>query len=516
VEQSSQFKPGRGSGTEQIETVHLSDYYQIILKHRAVILACLLITVTLTVLFTFLMKPVYQATATLIIEKEKSSSPLTGESVDFGGYISQSLSFNTHLKLITSSPVLVQTIRDLGLDREKKNLRVGLMADLKAGLKENIRLLLGREDVYLTDDERMTLLTEGLAKKIDIEEVRDTLLLKINIADRDPVMAGNIANTLASNYIKYSIDNRLKSSQNTLAWMTDQLYGVKKKLEDAEREFQEYKEAEKLFSIEGKQKMITQKIEEFNDAYLETRNQRLELDAKLTELEKSAGGGQDIIHVRSIIDNPLIDNLFTKLHSIELEASRASKVYKHKHPVMIQLQSKLANTRNKLKEEISKEVDNLRVERSVLAQKEQVLQKTMGDFESDAMATNRKELNYVILKRNVETNRRLYDTLLSKIKETDIANNFDVSNVRIAERAITPLYPVKPKKKQNLLLGIIFGLVMGVGFAFLLEYADQSLRTSEDIERYLGLPVLSVVPLADTEKVNGDHRAETAAPGVEA
>jgi len=514
VEQSSQFQPAQGSGTEQIETVHLSDYYQIILKHRAVILACLLITVTLTVLFTFLMKPVYRATTTLIIEKEKSTSPLTGERVDYESYVSQSLTFNTHFKLITSTPVLEKTIRDLGLDREDESLRSGLIDELKAGIKHNIRLLLGREETYLTDAEKMTLLAKDLQERIDITEVRDTRLLMISLEDQDPVRAAAIVNRLAENYIKYSIDNKLRSSQNTLGWMSDHLYEVKKKLEDAEREFQAYKEAEKLFSIEGKQKMITQKIEEFNDAYLDTRNRRLELDAKLAALAKS-GNGNDTVHVRSIIANPLIDNLFTQLHNIELEISRASKVYKSKHPRMIQLNSKLENTRVKIRQEIDKEVENLRVERSVLAQREQVLQKTMGDFENDALATNRKELNYAILQRNVDTNQKLYDTLLAKMKETNIVNNFDVSNVRIADRAHVPLEPVKPKKKLNLILSIIFGLMTGISLAFLLEYADQSLRTSEDVERYLGLPVLSVVPLADTEKVNSVREAEAAASGAE-
>jgi succinoglycan biosynthesis transport protein ExoP len=516
VERPSQFQSGQPRlypgqprpEQNQIKTVHLSEYYQILLKHRAIIISTLMITVTLTALFTFLMKPVYQATATLIIEKEKSTSPLTGERVDYESYVSQSLTFNTHFKLITAIPVLVQTIRDLELDREGKTLQAGLFGELKDGIKNNIRLLLGREETYLSDSEKMTLLAEDLEAQIEIEEVRDTRLLKVKIEDYDPVLARDIANRLAENYIKYSIDNRLKSSQNTLGWMSNHLYEVKKKLEDAEREFQEYKEVEKLFSIEGKQKMITQKIEEFNDAYLDTRNRRLELDAKLNQLQKSSRSGQDIVHVRSIIDNPMIENLFTQLHHLDLEASRASKIYKAKHPRMIQAMSKLENTQENLKAEIDKEVENLKVERSVLAAREQVLQKTMGDFENDALATNRKELNYSILKRDVDTNQKLYDTLLTKIKETDLVNNFDVSNVRIADRAHIPLQPEKPKKKLNIVLSIIFGFMTGVGLAFLLDYADQSLRTGKDVERYLGLPVLAVIPLADTEKFDGAAEAK--------
>ncbi|GAH48855.1 unnamed protein product, partial [marine sediment metagenome] len=139
----------------------------------------------------------------------------------------------------------------------------------------------------------------------DIEEVRDTRLLKVNVEDHDPVMARDIANSLARVYIEFNIANRLKYSQSTLSWVTDQLYGIKKKLEDAEEEFLAYKQREKLFSVEGRQKVIAQKIGEFNDAYIKTRNKRLELEAKLEELRRSSQPGVDILHVRSLIDNPL-------------------------------------------------------------------------------------------------------------------------------------------------------------------------------------------------------------------
>jgi len=135
-----------------------------------------------------------------------------------------------------------------------------------AQFKKNINLLLGREKAPLTTQERLAALQQKLRGKIEIEQVRDTRLLKVNVEDHDPVLAGDIANTLAESYITFNIDNRLKSSRNTLSWMTDQLYEVKKKLEDAEEEFLAYKQEAKLFSVEGKQRVISQKIQEFNPA----------------------------------------------------------------------------------------------------------------------------------------------------------------------------------------------------------------------------------------------------------
>ena len=183
--------------------------------------------------------------------------------------------------------------------------------------------------------------------------------------------------------------------------MTDQLYEMKRKLENAEEEFLAYKQREKLFSVIGRQKVITQKIEEFNDTYIETRNKRLELDAVLEKLEQSFFSGKDFLRIRALINNPLIDKLYSQLLESEVELARISKVFKSKHPKVVQVNTKINKTSKKLHEELKKEVENLKAKRSVLLSREEVLLKTIADFENDALETNRKELNYTILQRNV-------------------------------------------------------------------------------------------------------------------
>ena len=130
-------------------------------------------------------------------------------------------------------------------------------------------------------------------------------------------------------------------------------------------------------------------------------------------------------------------------------------------------------------------------------------QNTAEDYEDDALAINRKQLQYTILERDVETNQRLHDTLLAKLKEADITDTMVVSNIRIVEGAIAPKSPFKPNKKRNFLLSVIVGLMIGVGFAFLRENIDRTLRTEEDVQRVLGLTVLSVIPKA--EKATGER-----------
>lgn len=496
------------SGAKQ--SLHLTDYYYILVKHRWTIISCLVIIVSLTMLFSFLAKPVYRASTTLVIEKEQSTSPLTGERLDYESYISQSLTFNTHFKLITSRPVLRKVADHLNLDQLNagQGIEINPWNEMLAQFKKNISLLLGKHEEIPDSEEKLADVLEKLKRKINIDQVRDTRLLRINVDDHNRNVAIDLANTIAMAYIEFNIANNLSSSKNTLSWMTDQLYEMKKKLEDAEEEFLAYKQREKLFSIKGRQSVIIKKIEEFNDAYINVRNKRLELDSILEKLRQDFIPGQDFPRIRSLINNPLIDSLYSQLLESEVELERVKKVYKAKHPKAIQIQTKIDNTREKLREEFRKEIENIKSERSVLISRENVLQKTIGDFENEALAINRKELKYGILERNVETNKKLYNTLLSKVKESNIVSNKGLSNIRIAENAVAPQSPVRPRKTLNLMLSIIFGLLTGISMAFLWEYLDRSLRTEEDIQRYIKLPVLSVIPRTDRAPIKGGKEAK--------
>ncbi|MFH1075959.1 MAG: GumC family protein [Pseudomonadota bacterium] len=481
---------------EEFELPNISDYWAIILKHKALVIAFIVIVVTLAMLFSFLTKKIYKATSTMAIEREEMSSPLIGESVNYGDYASQSLTFNTHFKIITSRPVLEKVIKNLNLDQRTKDrtLEVGFWGSFLTQLKANIRLLLGISRRVFTPEEELDQTIKSLEGKIKIEQVRNTRLLKINVEDHDPKLASDIANTLARGYIEFNVENRVASSQSTLKWMTDQLYRVKKTLEDAERDFLAYKQKEKLFSVEEKQNVLTKKMQDFNDVYVETRNKRLEIDARLAELRRTMSAKGDVLRVRSLIENPVVESLYGQLLSAEVEHTTLARIFKEKHPKIQQVETQIDNIREKLNEELKKELDNMEAQRKILNAKEAVLLQTVDDFENDALDTNRRELQYIILQRNVETNQKLYDTLLVKVKETNISGNTDVSNIRIVEQATVPLAPIRPKKRQNFILSLIAGTVIGVGFAFLIEYIDRSLRTEADVERYLGIPVLTVIP----------------------
>lgn len=495
---------------ETQESIDLAEYYYIILKHKWTIILSVLIMVGLVAFFNVLATPIYEGKATLIIDKESTKSPITGEIIEYQSSQSESLTFFSHFELIKSHPVLRQVVDKLKLmdkkfEKEKTFEKISPLKQFystwKANVQSMISSILGNTEEPPTPTDKRERMIEKLQKDvIEIKHIEDTRLVQIIASTPFPSLSKGIADEIAQAYIDYNLSNRLKTTQNTVSYLTGHLYETQKKLEDSEKEFLKFKQESKLISMDESQRTISQKITEFTDAYIQARNRRLELDSKLVKIKDASKSKDGIRHLRSLIENELINTLYSQMVQLEVELSRLRKVYKPKHPKIIQITTKFSNTRNKLNQEIKKELDNLKAERSLLVARESVLQETMKDFKEESLDINKSEFQYNILKRNVQTNQNLYDTLLARLKESDLSGNIDVSNIRITERAVLADKPVRPKKGLNLILGVIFGLMIGVGFSFLWEFMDRTISTEDDVKKYLGVPVLAMVPQISVPK----------------
>jgi len=487
--------------------IHLSDYVYIIRKRKGVILASLFILVALVTVLSFVMTPVYKATARMVIDKETKKSPLTGERLDYESYLSENLTFQTHFKLIKSRLVLSRVYDVLNLkERLGEDFSQGMIAACIGNIRKNVRKLTlifrGESPNSGVEDGQDELIdpVEILGQRIDIEQVRDTRLLTVSAQDADPEMAQAIANTICKAYIEYNMDIRLDTTQRTLSWLGDQIGKMKQKLEESETRFLAFKEREKIFSITGKQKVHSQKIEEVNTSCINTRANRMDVEARMAEMKKLLAGDAIVEFPPAFARNELLTSLYQEQTMLAIELKKNQGVYKGKHPKMVQITTKLEQIENRFRSELEKVRLSLRSEYSVLAAREKAFEKALEEYEKDALETNKKEARYAILEREVNTNKQLYDMMSTRYKESMISQGIETANIRLVEPASKPIYPFKPRKKLNILLGIIFGLMTGVGCAFFLEYLDQTIKNPEDIERHFKFPVLSVVPDVSEDK----------------
>ncbi len=478
--------------------IHLSEYWKVILFHKRLVFLWTVLIVLSTTVVMMKMAPVYQATATMIVDNAFSVSPVTGGQMDYNDAINYQLLFNTHKKMLSSNAVIEKLLDRMEpeLAEKKEWASVSLLKRIKEKITGTFRLNDAAAGLADSEEAVRSRLKEHLRNNIKISEVRNTRLLQLSAEDQSPEWAARMANTMAREYVLMQNSDRKDSSRDTLAWLTEQIAATKRRLEEAEEEFQEFKQDEKIFSIEGRQQVIAQKIADFNDVYLETRNRRLELDTILAEIKRITNGEKDILKGRMLIKTDLLDDIYAALIKAEVEYGKLSKIYKSRHPKLAQVRSEISRIQANLKEEVAREINRRKAEREVLYAKEAVLQKTVDDFEKDAMETSRRHLDYTILERNVETNRKLYDALLQKTEEINIEENRDASSIRMAEMALVPLKPVRPKKARNVLLSLIFGIASGIGLAFFREYLDQSIKDDKELELDIGVPILGVIPEA--------------------
>lgn len=495
--------------TSENERLTITDYLRIMDRHKWAIASVLFVCILLALWHNSKLVPIYSARTTMIIDRE-TRAPIPGQERDYQSYLSETLTFQTHYKMITSLPVLERVVEILELDKKdtrKQQEEVEKIFPFRQYIttfKKNLGAILDRflspapdgsnDDASMPLEDPKTVIARSLKGIINVEQVEETRLFNLTVTHTNPEMARDVANALAQAYIDFNIETRVKASQNTLNWLGRNLEEMKVNLEKAEKEFTDFKQKEQLVSIEKNQEIITRKITEFNDAFIAAKTRRLEIETKLDKLKQTSGSQGGILQLRSLVSNELIDSLYNELLAAEVELSKLSNVYKEKHPKILDIKTKIANIKNTINDEIKKEIYKLETERTVLLSKEKVIQDTIADFKREAMETGKKELGHNILQRNVEMNQRLYDALLSSLKEADLAKNLDVSNIRIMEKALLPTSPIGPDKKRNLILSILIGLIIGVTYSFSWEFLDRSFKTEEEAQKYLKIPVLGIIP----------------------
>ncbi|MEX1299586.1 MAG: Wzz/FepE/Etk N-terminal domain-containing protein, partial [Desulfotignum sp.] len=171
-----------GESLFQEREIHLSEYLMVLMKRRTLIILVFILTVLATAFYSFSVAPVFESTAKLIIDKETSNSPITGERTDYESFHSQTMTFNTSIKMITSTPVITQTIQALNLDAQDKDLEISFIKKWLSQLKTNITQLLpaGETGETLTPEElenqEMQALIKIIQEKISVEQIRDTRL----------------------------------------------------------------------------------------------------------------------------------------------------------------------------------------------------------------------------------------------------------------------------------------------------------------------------------------------------
>ena len=445
-----------------MEEMHLREYVRVLRKHMWLMLACFVVVLGTVALGTYLQRPIFRATTRALLDREAPRVVNFQEAGPSGEPLEV---FQTQVQIIRSRPVGQRVIDTLDLKSKKPEL--ALAADPVAAF-------LG---------------------SVSVEPVRNTRLVEIQVEDPDPKLAAEMANAVASAYVYQNLELKLSSARDALSWLTAQVSDLKTKVNESELALQRYREQAGLVQVEEKQSLGVRKLAEFNSGYIEAKARRLEMEARLAELRRASQQTDAMESSPLVMNNPLIQRLKGQLVELEVQRSKLLKTYRDKHPEIVKIQSQVDEISVKIKEEVGRLALSMESEYNALKARENAMLQAVNQYKDEAQSLGKKEIQLGILKREADSNQQLYDVLLKRLKETSLSQGLDSSNVRVIEVAIVPTNPVKPRKVLNLAIGVLVGLAVGVGAAFFLEYMDDTVSTPEQVERALGVPVFSLIPV---------------------
>jgi capsular exopolysaccharide synthesis family protein len=347
--------------------------------------------------------------------------------------------------------------------------------------------------IHKEEDAEKSGLIDRYLRRLKIEPIKGSGLVYISFTGVHPKEIKKIINRHASEYINTNLEVRFAASNEAVAWLQKQILIKKDLVEEAENALQIYKENKKIVSLEDKQNIIVQKLADLNSRLTDARTERMKLDI-LHNLKKKYEGKQGLLEtIPGIMENLLISQLKNEHIGLFTEIKKLSHKYGKNHPAMIRAVTKAEELKTKIDEEVNNIAENIEAKYKVALSQEESLNKALEEQKTVALQLNRDAIAYNTLKRGSEGERAMYEILLKRLKEADITSELQTSNIRIVDNAETPRTPIKPRKKRNVLIGAILGLFIGIGLVFFLEYLDNTIKSPEDVEQYLGIPLLGVL-----------------------
>ena len=446
----------------------LHAYLRVLRARWPLVLLVFVLTVGSAVLFTSWQTPIYQAAATVLIEPEP---PRVVNIPDVNSDIAGSQEYYaTQYKVIESRPVIDAVIQRLKL-------------------KERFPGIGGASDPYL-----------AFVRDLIVAPLKNTRLVLVKYENPDPQVAMELANAVANQYVKYTLDVKQSDAQTATVWLNEQIQQLRSKAQQSSQALQAYQAKADLLGLQDQRQITQQKLMDFNRAYLEAQNLRLAAEAKLRELSRLAKDPTGSDTFLSVVNDPLIQKLKTEASDLQIERSKLSQIYREKHPDLQQLDAQLRQVNERLQTELHKMLRAVESDVKVARGREDTLLANMNDLRREARTLNEREAQATSLQRDKDSAEELQAMVLKRFKETGLTSALTTTNIRVVEAATVPTFPVRPRTQLIWTLSAVAGLLLGAGLAFLMDSLDIRARTADDIERVLGVPIVGMVPVFSTKR----------------
>jgi len=437
------------------------------------------------------MTPIYRATATVLVEASRARAVAIDEV--YGAATGNREYFQTQAEVLKSRDVAARVVRDLRLDEhpafDPRQRPPGLIARSKA-------LVPGLPAPRVpTDEEVEAAAISRVQAELDVSSVRMSQLIQVSYESPDPTLARDIATATAEAYIRADLDARLRMTQTAVSWLNGQLETLRQKVEVSERRVQAYRDASGVVgSRAAPDAGNARQLEEVAQRLVQARIQRAQLEQVVGQL---GAGTSDRYAVPAVFNNPSVARARDAESSAERKIAELKDQFGPAHPQYAAAQAELEAARRDMRRQAEAVIASVRNEYQTARATEQGLEAALSRSRGDIRDTTRKTVELEALEREAESDRQVYQTFLARVKETSATSDFRSPVARVIDPAIVPGAPVRPARKPLLALSLLVSLVLGAAAAIYRERSRMVLKTSDDVERLLEVPLLVAMPLVD-------------------
>jgi len=469
----------------------LGEYIRVLVKRKWTILACLVTIFSLVAIASLKMTPVYEASGSIAINKADSGLVNFNNSPTFNVDYYDPTEMETEVKILQSDLLALQVMKELALDRRPD------FGGRTAALPSSLDLA---PDPLQADTGRTTSLLSSFRGNLKVALAPNTHIIEVHYRSPDKDLAATVVNTLMTTYTENNFKSRFDSTMQASDWLSKQLVDLQMKVETSQEKLVHYQKEHEILGIDEKQNITTAKLDELNKALTSAESERMDKESVYRLVQ--AGDTETIASAASALDaagagsqGALLDGLRSKEADLKIQSAELSTQFGPSYPKLAQLNNQIKEVDAQILSETRKVGGKIKGQYMAALQRENMLHDALEKQKQEANKLNESAIEFSLLKRDLDTNRQLYEGLLEKLKEAGVSAGLRSNNFRIVDVARVPTGPIEPNIPRNLSFAFMLGLTSGVGLAFLLEGLDNTVRTTEQAQMISGLPPLGMIPL---------------------
>ena len=465
-----QFKESQGGLLAQAR-----HYWRTILKWKWTAFCFFLTVLIATTLYSFIVTPVFVSSGSVWIEDQAKILPFEG--VQSFGVAEKNL--QSHALLLQSRTLAAATIDKLKLYENPDFAKLGKKISDPADPIFRERLI------------------RDFLKKLSVTPLERTSLVSVQFSNRNPRLAADALNALFDGYIEMIVRKRYSASEQASEFLSTQIAGLRDEIETKERELNKYGSEKDIPPLTAGEAPTVSRIAEINKALTDATIERVTKLTRFNQLNSAALG-----EIPDLPEGSLIQRLREQYVSLSRQYASRLATVRPEYPEMQRLKSDLDSATEALQNETRNLIQSANSDYRAALDKEQSLQRLLSTQKNEAYKANSNSVIYNSLRIELENRKALMESLSKRQSETDVSSRLkglEALNVWIVDKANYPLKPAFPKRQANVLMGMLFGLIGGVGLALGLEYLNHTAKTTKDVSSAIGIAALGSVPAFEAE-----------------